>query len=232
MDLSKTKSLLVVIEGFVVQIATHWISLKHLPQRLVEFNPDLPWITVGMVSATISPLVAITYMCIRLQLIPKMITESKIFRSSAIGIILAWLVVFTQVLFLGKGDPFTLDILQTRSQPAYFHLTLLLLVIWGPLLEEALNRGYFFETLRMNWGTAVALPISSFLFVSFHGIFMTIYYGGIGYEMIFITLYSIIFTAVYMRGGLFAAFVTHMFVNSCLLYLNTETGIGGIRVTH
>ena len=216
---------MLVLEGFLVQIVTHWICVKYLPHSLVALFQDLPWITVGVVLATVSPLVAMSYMWVRLGRSPLMVTETKIFRGLVIGIILAFLATVGQIVFVGKGDPFTVEILQTQSRPAYFYFTLFFVVIWGPLLEEVLNRAYFFETLRISWGSAVALLLSSFLFVSFHGIFITMFYGGIGYEMVFTALYSIIFTVVYMRGGLIAAFLTHMFVNSCLLWLNTEIGV-------
>lgn len=220
MDSSKAKSLLVVVEGFVVEVATHWVCAEYFALRLVEMNPAFPWISATAISATISPVVATIYMALRLRSVPLISIKAQTFLSTGASIILAWLGVFVQTLFLGKEISLGQEILETQSQPLYFYLTLTLVGAWGPFVEETLNRGYFFETLRITSGDAIALLVSSLFFVIFHGAFDVVYYGTIGYDLFFIFLHSVIFTAAYILGGLVAAIATHMFVNSYLLYLS------------
>ncbi|MGH7775061.1 MAG: lysostaphin resistance A-like protein [Candidatus Binatia bacterium] len=217
------KSFLVVIEGFVVLVVTHWVCAEYLALRLLQINSNIPWVTAGVISSTVSPLVGAIYMGLRLRHIPLISIKAQTFLTAAVAILLAWLAVFLQTLVLGKEIPFAQEILQTGSQPRYFYVTLFIVVAWGPFLEETLNRGYFFETLRRTWGHTVSLLISSFLFVSFHGIFDVIQDGKVGYDLLFILLDSVIFTLAYIRGGLVAAILTHMFVNFYLTYLNMYT---------
>lgn len=154
------------------------------------------------------------YMSLRLNYIPPIGLRKKVIESIVFGVILSWLAVFIQTLFLGKEISEAKDIL--RVAHPYFYPTLFLLVVWGPILEEALTRGYFFEILRVKWKDTFALLLSTFLFLLPHGI-----WGDFGIGLFFIFVYSLIFTAVYVHGGLFASIATHMFVNFYLFYLNT-----------
>jgi membrane protease YdiL (CAAX protease family) len=220
LGLSKSKSLFLVLEGFVLEIAVHWAFAEYFGLQLVKLNPNIPWSVAGTFSSTLSPLIATVYMGLRLRCFPVIMIKPQTSLSAGIAILLAWFVLLFQTAALGQDDPFSREILKTRSQPTYFYLSIFVVVAWGPFLEEILNRGYFFGPLRTTWGDTAALLISTFLFVTFHAIFLAIYYGGVGYELLFIFLHSIIFTASYIRGGMAAAILTHMFVNFYLLYLN------------
>ena len=212
---SKVKSAIVVTEGFVVWVVS-WIGGEFFALRLIQMVPTMPLITADMISSPgISPLVASIYMWLRLRSIPTMIAKAPIFSYLTAGMILAWLVLLLQALVLGKEVSLAQEVLKTQSDSAYFLLALFILIAWGPFLEETLARGYFFETLRTNWGDPLALLMSSFLFVLFHGIF-----GGFGYGLVFIFLFSAAFTLVYIHGGVIPAALTHIFVNSYLTYLS------------
>ena len=206
-----------VVEGFALLVISHRLANQYLVSSLVKIAPDLPWITAGMIVATLSPVTASIYMMLRMRYIPPLFVKTQTLVAVIGSVILAWLVLFLEALFLGKEMPLAQEMLQ--AQP-YLHLMLFLLIVWGPLWEETLYRGYFFETLKQPCGDTLALLFSSFLFAGFHGIFIFIYEGSVGYDLVFIFLTSIVFTLAYVQGGLTAAVVTHAFVNFYLAYLN------------
>lgn len=214
LELSKSKSFGIALEGFLIWVVS-WILGEFFAISLAEMNPDMPLISAEMITSPgISPLMAIGYMWLRLRYIPIVMVNQEVFLGTCAGILLAWLVTFMGVLFLGREVSLAQEILKTRHSP-YFYPTLFLFVAWGPFLEETLARGYFFELLRRSWGDPAGLVVSSFLFVIFHAIF-----GGVGLGLLFIFLWSVILTIVYMQSGLIASILTHMFVNFYLTYLN------------
>lgn len=215
MDYSKIKSVIIVLEGFGALIAFHAIGGYYCAPKVAGVFPKLPLLTVSMLSSSaISPVIAIIYLALRTKFIPKFTIKKEIFMYILAGIVMAWIVVFVSVIVSGKGDVFTQEILKTPYP--YYYLNLFLLILWGPLLEEILFRGYFFEILRQKLNNTRALLFSSILFVIFHGI-----WGGYGINLFFIFLYSVIFTLMYIQGGLIASISVHALVNFYLLYLNT-----------
>lgn len=207
-----------VVEGFALLVISHWLASNYLISKLVEILPGLPRIAAGMIAGTLSPLIASIYMMLRMRYVPRLFIKTQTLLYTIGSVILAWMVLFLQAGLLGKGIPLAQEMLQAR--PPYLHVMLFLLIVWGPLWEETLNRGYFFETLKQTCGDKLALLFSSFLFVGFHGIFNLIYNGSVGYDLVFIFLTSIVFTFAYIQGGLTAAVVTHAFVNLYLTLLN------------
>lgn len=212
--LSKSQSIIVTIEGFAVDMISHWIGGGYFGWILSELYPDMPEITAGMLaSSDISPVIAMAYISLRIKYMPAFRIKSKKIENLLAGIVLAWIVVFLQTLFLGKEISLAEDILNLPRP--YFYVSLFSLMVWGPLIEETLTRGYFFEILRRKWGDTVALLISTLLFIIPHAL------GGYGLPALFFTfLGSAVFTFVYIQGGLIPAILTHMFVNSYLVFLN------------
>ena len=130
-----------------------------------------------------------------------------------VGVIISWLVIFVELLFLTKEIPMAQKILQTPEP--YNYVNLFLLILWGPFVEETLYRGYFFEILREKLNDPIAIIFSSLLFVLFHGM-----WGQFSISLIFIFLFSLIFTIMYISGGLIASISVHAFTNFYLTYLN------------
>ena len=212
MNYSKCKSILIALEGFIVSIAAHAAGGYYFAPLLAERFPQLFFSNIMMLSSSaISPLIAIVYLAVRVKFFPKVSINKRVLTYLLSGVIMAWIIAFTSVLLWGMGTPFELKV----PHP-YYYLNLLLIVLWIPILEEILNRGYFFEILRQDWGDKIALLFSSILFVLLHGI-----WGRIDMSLIFIFLYSVIFTLVYMKGGLIASIGAHSFVNLYLAYLTS-----------
>ncbi|MBI4655088.1 MAG: CPBP family intramembrane metalloprotease [Nitrospirae bacterium] len=215
MDLTKSKSLIVVMEGLGILLAAHAMGGYYLAPRLAEVFFKMPLLTIAMLSSSaISPLIALVYLALRTRFLPIFIVKREGFLYLFGGLISAWMVIFFSTLFLDmKNIPLKEEVLRTPHP--YLYPTLFLLLLWGPLLEEILNRGYFFEILSQNWGRTKAVLFSSVLFVIPHGL-----WGYFDRSLIFIYLNSIIFTLIYMRGGLIPSTLVHAFVNSYMLYFD------------
>jgi membrane protease YdiL (CAAX protease family) len=214
LDNLKIKSVIIVLEGFGVLIAFHAIGGYYCAPKVVEVFPEIPLITVSMLfSSAMSPVIAIIYLALRTKFIPKFTIKKEIFTYILAGIVMAWIVVFISVLLSGKESSFAQEILKTPRP--YYYLNLFLFILWGPLLEETLVRGYFFEILRQKLNDIIALVFSSILFVIPHGI-----WGIFSINLFFIFMYSVIFTLMYIQGGLIVSISVHAFVNFYLLYLN------------
>lgn len=215
MDVSKRKNTFVIIEAFLIWLIVHAIGGYYFAPKLAEVFPKTPPLVIGLLSSSaISPLAAMVYLALRTRFIPKFIIKKEMSFYIPAGIIGAWVVAYTNLFVSSNKIPFAQEI-HGVAHP-YFYFTLFLVLIWGPFLEETLNRGYFFELLRTNWGDALALLFSSTLFVLFHGI-----WGGFSINLLFIFLYSVIFTAVYMGGGLVASIAVHASINLYLLYVGS-----------
>lgn len=211
---SKFKSISVVLEGFIISIIVHIVSGYYFTHKLAEILLDFPPITIALLSSpAISPVIAIIYLAFRAKFFPKFSANREVLLYSLSGIIAAWLVIFIKILLLGKEISLAKEVLET-PQP-YNYLNLFLIILWGSLIEETLYRGYFFEILKQNWNSKMAFLFSTILFVIDHGI-----WWSFDIYLFFIFLYSVIFTLTYMKGGLIASILVHVFVNFYLFYLN------------
>lgn len=213
-DSSKNKGILMIVESFVVLNILHAMGGYYFAPILAQVFHNMPKVTVEMLSSSaLSPATAIIYLALRIKLVPKFSITREFLPSVIGGIVLVWMLTFVSMFFLEIQNPFAQEILKT--QHSYFYFNSFLLIIWGPILEEVLFRGYFFGILRGHWNNVIALLVSSLLFVVEHGI-----WGGFDIGLVFIGSASAIFTLIYMQGGLFASIVVHVFVNFYLLYLN------------
>lgn len=212
-DRSRLRGLRIVLEGFFVLLGVHVLGGLFLGLGLTRLFPSVPVITIAIFSSSaISQVSAITYLAFRFKCFPRFILNKTAVLYALVGIILASFLIMVQVSFFGKEVPAIQEELNTP--PPYRYLNLLAATIWGPFAEEVLFRGYFFEELRESYGALAAGLLSTGLFVILHAI------GGLTFGLIFIFLYSALFTFAYMRGGLLGAIVSHIFSNVSLVCLN------------
>ncbi len=217
MNSSNRNNISIVIEGFAILLVAHALGGYYVAPKIADAFPMIPMLTIAMLSSSaVSSPVAIVYLAIRTRVVPKIAISREMLIYVFLGIVASWFVAVTSILVFGKNIPFVQEILEIKYP--YFFPTLFLLIVAGPVLEETLARGYFFEILKKSLSNVQAILFSSVLFVLPHGI-----WGVFDINLLFIFLYSVIFTYVYMRGGLIASIVVHAFVNLFLVYLNVGT---------
>ena len=85
-----------------------------------------------------------------------------------------------------------------------------MLVIIGPILEEILFRGFFFEVLRRKWNIKIALAVIL--------LFSAIVHLKYGISVINIIIDNVILTLIYIEGGLIASIIGHIFLNFYMIY--------------
>jgi len=193
-----------------MSVIAHAIGGYYLAPILAERFPQLFFSNIMMLSSSaMSPLIAIIYLTVRVKFLPKVKIDKRVLTYLSAGVIMAWFIAIMHILLVGREAPFELKV----PHP-YYYVNVLLIVLWLSILEEILYRGYLFETMRQSLGGKMALLFSSILFVLFHGI-----WGTTDINLIFIFFYSVIFTLVYMEGGIIASIGAHSFVNLYLVYL-------------
>ena len=128
-----------------------------------------------------------------------------------VGIVIIWFVsVIYAILLTGlkSDDPFTQT---TINLPfPYFQLQGLFIVGIGPVLEELLMRGYFFEILRKKWNVVIALLITL--------VFSTILHFRFDVGVIDILIMQTIFTFLYLHGGILSSTLAHALGNYYIVY--------------
>ena len=130
------------------------------------------------------------------------------------GIISLWFAFLIFLISLFKRGPYNSLIEELITLPSpYFYIGMLIIVGLGPLFEEMLMRGYFFEILRKRWNVGVALMITLLFAAISH------FKLKVGIELIPLIIYNIIFTLLYLEGGLLASTLAHMFVNIYTIYI-------------
>ena len=215
MHLSKYKCLAIVGEGFLIWQIVHFLSGILVAPIISQINPHLPPRTAAtLTTSDIAPIVAMFYVSLRLDgWFPKLNFGINSIRAAGAGIFLAWLGTFFALVFFDKDNKEAQEIL-ALPKPYIYH-GVFSVTIWSPLLEEFLTRGYFFELLQGKWKTTFALIVSTLLFVAPHGI-----WGDWNAALIWLTCNSVIYTFVYIDGGVWAATLAHISVNSYILWLN------------
>lgn len=215
MDETRFKSLIIVLEGFLVLQVAHFVGGNFVASVLIQKYPDLPQSTAATIaSSDISPLVAILYMALRSGWCPSFKLNHNVVPGSVAGIFLTWLICFIGLLFFDKENPEAREILSLPR--LYLYHGVFSVSVWNPVLEEVMTRGYFFEILRKEWSLAFSVIVSTLAFVFSHA-----FWGAWGPGIILIACNSLAFTLVYVQGGVWAAVITHIFVNSYILFLNS-----------
>jgi membrane protease YdiL (CAAX protease family) len=212
---TRLKGSILVLEGFLVLQAAHFVGGEYLTVAMLRRYTDLPVITAATVATSnLSHLLAILYMALRFRDCPAQIIGPNLLTATGGGIILGWLLTFLGLIVFDRTSPYVQEIL--RLPVPYVYHGIFSVIVWHPLTEELLARGVFFEILRRGWGLLTSALISSSLFVLSHGI-----WGDFDPGLLLIASYSLIFTLVYIHGGVIGAAFVHMAVNAYLIYLNT-----------
>jgi membrane protease YdiL (CAAX protease family) len=173
-----------------------------------DFVPIIYLVIIG-----ISILLTNCYMFFQYRFLP-VFTRTSLKESlltSFGGMILIWIVVAAEVLlYFGNrsNDPFIRQLISLPS--LQFYMGAMMIVIVNPFLEEVLFRGFFFEILKGRWNTSIALLVT----VSFSSVMH--YRAGLG--IIHVVLTNIIFTVLYLAGGLVPCILGHAFVNYYSVY--------------
>jgi membrane protease YdiL (CAAX protease family) len=211
--LSKFENVNIVLEGFLILLAAHFLGSEFITRAVLTFYPNTPLLTAAIIgSSNISALVAVIYMALRSWEFPAAIVGPHLITGAVGGVVLSWLVTFLLLVFYEGIVPYIKDVL---SLPApYKYHGIVSIVLWSPLIEELMARGFFFELLKRRWGLLYATLGSTFLFVLAHAI-----WGGFGFSLFILSLYSFAFTFAYVQSGLFGSVVSHVFVNAFLAYL-------------
>lgn len=155
-----------------------------------------------------------SYLLFSLRMFPKIINKS--FKESLItglsGIALLWIsmLILTLAFFRGKSNDIFIQTL-TKLPAPYFYISIMLVTVVSPLFEEVLMRGFFFELLRRKWNIGISLCVTL--------LFATIIHYKLGIEVIPIIIFNIIFTFLYVEGGLLSSILGHMFVNYYVSYV-------------
>jgi membrane protease YdiL (CAAX protease family) len=208
---SKGKCVGVVSEGFIIVITAQVLSPFFVDPLLIRIIPELPQVTLTLMASPTGSVLGIVYLAIRTRIVPRLSLNKEMYVYFFLGIAMAWITTLLYTLVAGKDAGLVKASLDT-SRP-FRYLNACLLTIWGPVAEETLFRGFFFHILRSRWSIAMAGLFSSLLFVLLHT------FSGIDTGLLFIFLYSVVFTITYIRGGLIASILVHGFVNAYWLYL-------------
>jgi membrane protease YdiL (CAAX protease family) len=194
--------------SFFILIFFKYIGNDYLLLPLTYFI-EVPSVFFAILRPLLFMAIAILYLMIRngqLPLKSYLVKNAYELKVVAAGLIISWLIGFVQILFQGKDlAPFYLEFFDL-PQPYYF-FTFFTFCFLGPLFEETLFRGYMFEILRRQWSTiAAVIIVLSFSYVGHMP------FSGIG-EIVFLTLYQLVCTFVYIEGGLCASIIVHSFIN-------------------
>jgi membrane protease YdiL (CAAX protease family) len=123
------------------------------------------------------------------------------------------LISLQKPLFAGRGQ---LNLAEWDFDSAYLYL--LVMILLGPIVEEVLVRGGYFEVLRRSWGDKSALKISTILFVIPHLIWSPTHRHL--FSVVSLTLSSLLYTFLYIVGGLLPAIIVHAAMNFYVFLLS------------
>ncbi len=195
LELTRVNSLIIVVEGFLVYQASHFLGGNLVAFVLLQKYPQMPPITAATIgSSDIPPLVAILYMSLRVGWYPNLKFGYCVLPGAVGGIVLAWLVSFGALLFFDKEYTEAQEIL-SLPKPYLYH-GLFSAIVWNPLF-------------------ASSVIISTLLFAGSHWL-----WAGWSPGIALIACNSLVFTLAYVQGGVWGAAITHMFVNGYVLLLN------------
>jgi membrane protease YdiL (CAAX protease family) len=223
----KSRSLLIILEGLGVSLAAHAFGGFYLAPKLIyDYEIMLPPVTIALLlTSSLSPVIAIVYLALRLKFIPNF----RINKGSVVWVILGTILICTGIYLVNiitGGSYYSEEILRVPTPYQYFNLALI--IVWTSTAEEILFRGYFFENLRRSWGNLIAIFVVSALFVIPHGIWGALYFTQrmpnfslVVFSIVLTSIFvsSIIYTVTYLKAGLPAAILVHIFGNLFFYYL-------------
>ena len=209
------KSAAISLEVFLVLVAAHALGGYFLAPKLSNILPGVPTLTVAILaSSTFSPIVTIAYAVLRFKFLPNVYFSKKTLVFIFFGVLVSISISFLNIFISGRIIPFAESFLHLPY--SYFYFSVFLLIVFVPILEEVLYRCYVFELLKKGFGNWLSLFLVSSLFFLFHGI-----WGGFDLSTIFLFFYSVVFTFVYVKGGVLASVASHVSVNCFLFFIST-----------
>lgn len=202
----------VVIYLFFEYIVVDLLYLKF--SELYFTPPDIVYAVLGFLLPVCA---AILYLMLRKYPIPltKYFVKNKSeLQVALIGIFFCWLFNYLQKTYGGSIDQSYAG-LSYLDQP-YRFLVMSFVFLFFPILYQTYFLGFYFEILknRMKMTPAVFLVLISVLTVystMFNGIF----------QIVFFSLFQLVFIAAYIKGGLGASILVHLFLN-IYLYFSTN----------
>lgn len=203
-------SYIIIGEGFTALILIQCLGFIFLGHFLQTYFTGMPAITVNIISSSaISPLLASAYLCARTKVKPAIILNKQVFVLTLTGIVLVY-IVSLMYMHIFKESNFV----SSLSAPSAFnYLNLFWYVVWAPVTEEILFRGYFLNILSAR-GNVTASIVSSLLFTAAHTLFAYPHLDMImALECSFLFVYSMIFAFMYVQGGIIPAILAHLFSN-------------------
>ena len=212
-QLSKAQSVFLVADAFLITQVFIWLLGVGTPPILWLLFPQLPLFLVFFMSST-AMLLGVVFLCLLTNhtSLPFKFDRGA-FLTLGGGIVAHYMLISLLKPFFRDGQPF--DPL-TWGLAGYLYL--FSYIVCSPLAEEILVRGSYFEVLRRSWGDGPALNISTALFVIPHLIWRPTDYL---YPPMFLelTLASVLFTYLYIVGGLVPAIAVHIFWNFYVKFL-------------
>ena len=211
--------MLSVAEGTIVLILCQVVGVCLLGDILHSHYPSAPTLTVNILSSSaIAPVLTIFYLWLRTKCLPKFVLNREALLTAISGMVLVFIVSLLYVMIF-KYNTFVKNLLSSPGN--YKEINIFLFVIWGPLLEEVLFRGYILNLLK-SYGKITALLITSILFATLHLLFagfsIDLY---LLVESIFLVIYAMIYGVCYLNGGIVSAILAHVFCNLYFLVANS-----------
>jgi len=209
------RPVLLVIKGFVVCIAAYAAGGFFIAPAISSYLQNVPWVTISMLfSSSFSLVIASFYLLNRSGIRPRIAVINRDWLINCLAfIVLMWAIVFVSILFSGNSSALSNEISSIKNI-GIFYLSVFVLTIVGPLLEEIFFRGLVLEILNKNTSVFPSVLATSFLFAMLHGIF-----GVFSLHLVFIFLASVVFSIAYIQCGIVGSVLTHCFANSYLVFV-------------
>lgn len=201
----------IVAESFIILILLKML-LALLGAILASKFLSVPQITVYVfTSGYLTSFLILFFLWIRSKYIPQITLSWDILLYTIGGIIFIWLYLTIGLLVFGFNNNYIRQL--TNCQGIYRYINIFWFVIWTPITEEVIFRGYYIKLLS-DKRPIYSLLITSILFVAFHLIFnnyafnLTMLLNGASFFF-----FSMIVGAIYLRTGIISPILIHIFSN-------------------
>ena len=202
---SKGQTLFLVGYAFIITEVFAWVLIYHVAPALILDFPLLPATTVGLLFFVALFFGSACVFVIARQTLPSFKFDRAVLLTLIVGLGVNCALYYLLRPFV---TPRNFDFNRWELNANYL-MYLFVLIGLGPVAEEILNRGCFFEVLRKSWGDWAALRMSTVLFVIPHLIWSpSMFLNPV--SILFLILASVLYTYLYMEGGLVPSIVAHM----------------------
>jgi len=219
MNILKDNKLVQILET----IAVFWLAKTLIIKTAADFHfayPSIPIITLAQGSLFVTYTTTIIFLLYRTKIKPYFYFGKEVLLYSALGIIIIWLSHgVLALIYVNANNSSVIEFVNYKD--SYKYINLLSIIILIPITEEILFRGYLINILKKT-GVLVSLLVTSVLFVTVHLIFHK--YGsplGMLVNGIYIFFFSMTVGFAYIRAGLMAAILVHIFNNLYVIVTNT-----------